>query len=109
MVLDGQVLADTTRARMLFETMLPVRYYLPAEDVVAASEPSPTRTYCAYKGEASYWSVDVAGRTVRDLAWTYQSPLPEAAEVKGYVAFFDERLDLVVDGEPRERPTTPWS
>lgn len=84
--LDGHVLAETSRPRLVFETMLPVR-----------------------KGEAAYWSVDVGGRVVEDLVWGYQDPLPDAAALKGYLSFFDERIDLVVDGTPRDRPVTPWS
>ncbi len=108
-LLDGELLARSTRARIVYETMLPERYYVPAEDVVATRELSPTQTWCAYKGKASYWSVDLAGGRVEDLVWGYQSPLPDAAQLEGYVTFFDERSDLVVDGVPRPRPVTPWS
>jgi uncharacterized protein (DUF427 family) len=107
--LDGQVLADSARPMLLFETMLPVRYYLAREDIRAALTPSDTRTYCAYKGQASYWSVTVGGQVSPDIAWTYQAPLHDAAQVSGRVAFFDERIDLVVDGERKERPITPWT
>ncbi|HEY7880625.1 MAG TPA: DUF427 domain-containing protein, partial [Streptosporangiaceae bacterium] len=69
--LDGQVLAVSSRPVLLFETMLPTRYYLPREDVSADLVPSDTHTYCAYKGRASYWSASVGGRLVPDLAWTY--------------------------------------
>jgi len=103
--LDGEVLAESSRATLLFETNLPLRSYLPRADVRAELRPSPRRTYCAYKGEASYWSVDAGGRRV-DLAWTYADPLPEAREISGLVAFFDERVDVVLDGERRERPRT---
>jgi len=107
--LDGQVLAESSRAMLLFETMLPVRSYLPREDVRAGLSPGDTRTYCAYKGQASYWSATVGGRVVPDIAWTYQEPLHEAARVRGLAAFFDERIDVIVDGDRRERPITPWS
>jgi uncharacterized protein (DUF427 family) len=107
--LDGQVLADSARPMLLFETMLPVRYYLPREDIRAALTPSDTRTYCAYKGQASYWSVTVGGEVSPDIAWTYQAPLHDAAPVSGRVAFFDERIDVVVDGKRNERPITPWT
>jgi uncharacterized protein (DUF427 family) len=107
--LDGQVLAESSRPMLLFETMLPVRYYLPREDIRAELSPSDTRTYCAYKGQAAYWSVAVGDRVVPDLAWTYQEPLHDAAQVRGLTAFFDERVDVVVDGERHERPITPWS
>jgi uncharacterized protein (DUF427 family) len=107
--LDGHVLAETFRPRLVFETLLPVRYYLPAEDVSADLRPSGTRTWCPYKGEASYWSVAVGDRVVPDLVWSYRMPLADAGELGGCLAFFDERLDVVVDGVPRERPVTPWS
>ena len=101
-----QVLADTTSPYLLFETSLPVRYYLPAEDVnTDLLAPSDRRTWCAYKGEASYWSAPGEA----DVAWTYRDPLREAAEVTDRIAFFNERVDTVVDGEPLDRPVTPWS
>ena len=107
--LDGQVLAESSRPVLLFETMLPVRYYLPREDIRAELSPSSTQTYCAYKGQASYWSATVGGRVVPDIAWSYREPLHDAAQVRGLTAFFDERVDVVVDGERHERPITPWS
>jgi len=62
-------------------------------------------TFCAYKGEASYWSLEDHD----DIAWTYHEPLREASEITRRVAFFNERVDLVVDGTPLARPITPWS
>lgn len=109
LLLDGEVLAESTRPRLVFETLLPVRYYLPPEDVQATLRPSGTRTWCPYKGAASYWSVEVAGRVVPDLVWTYEHPLPDAPELTGLRSFFDERVDVVVDGVHRPRPVTPWS
>ncbi len=108
--LDGQVLADTTRATLLFETPLPTRYYIPAEDVrTELLTPTATTTLCAYKGRASYWSVSVGDRTLTDLAWTYVDPLHDAVPVRDLVAFFTERVDLSVDGVEQKRPVTPWS
>jgi uncharacterized protein (DUF427 family) len=107
--LDGRVLADSSRPRLVFETMLATRYYLPREDVSAELRPSETRTWCPYKGGATYWSVAVGERVVPDLVWSYEKPLPDAAELEGYLSFFDERMDVVVDGVPRPRPVTPWS
>ena len=78
----------------------------PPEDVrTDLLRPSDTRTFCAYKGQASYFSFGEAA----DLAWTYPAPLREAAEVTGRIAFFNERADVVVDGARLERPITPWS
>lgn len=107
--LDGEVLAESSRPRLVFETMLPVRFYFARDDVRAELVPSQTRTTCAYKGYASYWSPVVGGREVVDLAWSYAEPLREASEVAGRVAFFDERVDVVLDGVRRERHVTPWS
>jgi uncharacterized protein (DUF427 family) len=107
--LGGHVLAESSRPTLLFETMLPTRYYLPRDDIRARLIPSSTRTYCAYKGQASYWSAAAGDRIVPDLGWTYQQPLHDAARVRGLIAFFNERLDIIVDGERPERPITPWS
>ena len=107
--LDGHVLAESSRPALLFETMLPARYYLPPDDIRAELTPSSTRTWCAYKGQASYWAATVGDRVVPDLAWTYQQPRHDAAHVRGLIAFFNERLDVIVDGERPERPNTPWS
>lgn len=109
LMLDGHILADTTRARMLFETNLPARYYLPIEDVVAPLEPSSTRSMCSYKGYATWYSAIVGDRKVEDIVWQYEHPLSDAADVQDYVAFLDERLDLVIDGEQQKRSVTPWS
>jgi uncharacterized protein (DUF427 family) len=103
---DGEVVAESTRPHLLFETQLPVRYYLPREDLRAdLLAPSDKHTFCAYKGRASYLSLASA----KDVAWFYPEPLREAAEVTGRVAFFNERIDITVDGQRLERPRSPWS
>lgn len=109
LMFEGHLLADTTRARMLFETTLPARYYLPMEDVVVPLERSATRSMCSYKGYATWYSAIVGDTKVDDIAWQYEHPLSDAADVQDYVAFLDERLDLVIDGEQQERAVTPWS
>lgn len=106
---DGELLAESSRAQLLFETMLPVRCYLPTADVRVELRPSETHTWCAYKGQASYFSPVVGGHVVDDLAWTYPAPLHDADRVQGLVAFFDEHIDMTLDGERRPRPVTPWS
>jgi uncharacterized protein (DUF427 family) len=107
---EGVTLADSSRPTLLFETSLPPRYYLPAEDVAMdLLEPTETHTLCAYKGQASYWSAHVGGTTLTDVAWSYPRPLNDAVPVAGLVAFFTERLDLTLDGRPQPRPRTPWS
>ena len=107
--LDGELLAQSSSATLLFETGLPTRFYLPRGDVLIDLRPSAKRTYCPYKGQASYWSLEVPGRAYRDLAWSYEDPLHDASPVTGLVAFFDERVDVVLDGEPRSRPRTAVS
>lgn len=103
---DGQVLGESSRACLLFESPLPVRYYLPREDVrMDLLRPSEKTSFCAYKGQASYLSLG----EVADIAWSYPEPLREAAEVTGRIAFLNEETDIAVDGEPLERPVTPWS
>ena len=104
--LNGQLLAESTRPMLLFETLLPVRFYLPREDVTVPLEPSETTTYCPYKGQASYDSVPDGPR---DVAWTYREPLHDAEPVRDRICFFDERVDVFVDGQRRDRPVTPWT
>jgi uncharacterized protein (DUF427 family) len=93
---EGRVLAESSRPLLLFETLLPVRFYLPRADVVVELEPTDTVTYCAYKGRASYFSVPDGPA---DVAWTYHRPLREAEPVTDRIAFFNERVDIIVDGE----------
>src|ERR671931_513520 len=102
----GETVAESRRAKVLFEAGLPPRWYFPREDVrMELLEDSDKQTTCAYKGFASYWSVGEED----DIAWTYLDPLQDALPVKGMVAFFNERVALEVDGEPQERPRTQWS
>lgn len=107
---DGVTLADTKAPLLLFETSLPPRLYLPPSDVdFSRLRESSRETTCAYKGRARYWSAEVDGRTHPNLAWAYENPLPDAAQITGYVAFFDEHVDVTLDGERIPRPVTPWS
>jgi uncharacterized protein (DUF427 family) len=101
--LGGEVVAETTQARLLFETQLPTRFYIPREDIRSDLLPSDRRTYCPYKGGASYWSLDAGGRRREDIAWSYEQPLPDAVAIATLVAFWDERVDVFLDGEKREQ------
>ena len=107
---NGEDVAETDRPRILFETGLPPRYYITPEDVredmLIKSEKN---TQCPYKGVASYYAVDAGGGRVEDLVWYYPEPISEAAKIKGHVCFFNEKVDLEVDGEGLERPQTQWS
>jgi uncharacterized protein (DUF427 family) len=104
--ISGVVVADSGRPTVVFETGLPTRFYLPRADVAMDRlEPTETRTICAYKGFASYWSA--AGE--RDVAWTYEEPFPDGPPIAGLVCFLNERTDMTVDGTPIARPATQWS
>jgi len=101
---EGETLAESGRPLALFESNLPVRWYLPREDVLARLEPSETTSICPYKGQASYHSVRLAdGRLLEDLVWYYPDPLPDAAPVAGLLCFYSERVDLELDGELQPR------
>jgi uncharacterized protein (DUF427 family) len=96
---NGEVVAETDRPRILFETGLPPRYYITPEDVREdVLIKSEKNTQCPYKGVASYYSVEAGGRHVEDLVWYYPEPISEAAKIKGHLSFFNEKVDLEVDG-----------
>ncbi|HEX6074280.1 MAG TPA: DUF427 domain-containing protein [Micromonosporaceae bacterium] len=101
--LDGVTLADSHQPRILFETGLPPRYYLPQADLrMNLLRPSDTLTRCPYKGTATYWHVAVGGTVHQDLVWCYRSPLPESQKIAGLAGFYDERVDLWLDGERQQ-------
>jgi uncharacterized protein (DUF427 family) len=106
----GVLVAESRRPRLLFETGLPVRYYLPKLDVrQELLVPSPTRSRCPYKGEAVYWSVRAGEEPLEDIVWSYPAPIPEAPKIENLLAFYNEKTDITVDGVVQERPATKWS
>jgi uncharacterized protein (DUF427 family) len=109
-VIDGVEVAHTQRPTLLFETGLPTRYYLPRADVrLDLLESTDSQTQCPYKGKAVYWSVR-AGETVhKDVVWSYPFPIAECPKIEKLMAFYNEKVDLYVDGQLQERPKTPWS
>ncbi len=107
--LDGVLIADSARPLVLFEYVLPARLYIPRVDVVAPLERSDSETVCAYKGSATHWSLASAGSAGVDIAWSYEVPPPELVQIAGLVCFYQERVDLVIDGVAQQRPVTPWS
>ncbi len=110
-VLGGETVAESRRARFLFETGLPTRYYVPAEDVrTELLEATDKHTRCPYKGVASYWSVRVGGELYENIVWGYPEPIPECPKIKGYLCFFNEKVDdILVGGEAVPKVETPWS
>jgi uncharacterized protein (DUF427 family) len=98
---DGVTVAESRSPRILFETGLPARYYLPLSDVrMDLLRPSDLQTSCPYKGTAGYWSVEIDGRTQENLVWIYRNPLPESQKIAGLACFYNEKVDLFVDGVP---------
>ena len=106
--LDGVTIADTGCPVLLFETGLPTRFYIDRTDVAFEHlERTATRTLCPYKGVTSgYWSVRTGETVHADLAWTYEAPLPAVAPIANLVAFYNEKVDITVDGVALARPQT---
>jgi uncharacterized protein (DUF427 family) len=110
-VLAGVTIADSRRPRLLLETGLPTRYYLPEQDIrMDLLGPTETVTRCPYKGQASYWSATIGDRVFRDIAWSYRDPLPACSPISRLLCFFNERVEAIyVDDERQAVPSTPWS
>lgn len=110
--LKGTLIASTTSSYHLYETSLPCRYYIPATSIADWSllQPSATRTQCPYKGEAEYYSILLPnGEKHDDLVWYYDRPLLECTPVTGLLCFYNEKVDIELDGQVLERPKTFWS
>jgi uncharacterized protein (DUF427 family) len=109
--LEGVLLAESASTVMVFETGLPTRYYLDRTEVnFEHLVPSDTVTACPYKGTTSgYWSVRVGDAEHPDLAWAYDFPTRELLPIAGMLAFYNEKVDIAVDGVPLERPVTPFT
>ena len=110
-VLGGETVAESRRAMFVFETGMPTRYYVSADDVrMDLLVPGDKRTSCPYKGTAGYWSARLGGETFEDVAWSYPDPLPEVAGIKGLLCYFNERVDaVIVDGAEVPKVRTKWS
>ncbi len=108
---NGTLVASTTRAKALYETALPIRWYIPRADVdFSLLVPSPTVTQCPYKGTAQHFSASIDGHLAEDVAWSYEYEIhPEGAPVQWMIAFYNERVDLEVDGAREQRPHTAYS
>jgi uncharacterized protein (DUF427 family) len=108
--IGGEVVADSHRPVVLFETGLPARYYLPAEDVdLTRFARTDAHTRCPYKGEASYWSYTGTADVPENVLWFYPEPLAAVAAIQDRLCFYNEFVDIVVDSQPQERPVTPFS
>ena len=108
--LDGVVLGETRSPVLLFETGLPTRYYLPRADVdLGLLTPTANRSHCPYKGRADeYWTVTDRPEA-RNIAWSYAEPYPAVGRISGRIAFYNELVDLTVDGVAQPRPVSIFS
>lgn len=105
--LEGQLLAETRRPRLLFETSLPVRYYIPKQDWnTKLLVPSATTSRCPYKGVAAYWSVQLGERRIEDVVWSYPLAIAECPKIENLLCPYNEKVDLWDDGvlQPRPQP-----
>ncbi len=109
--LDGVLLAESSRPVMVFETGLPTRYYVDRTDVdFSHLLTTDTVTSCPYKGMTSeYWSVRIGEDVYADLAWAYNFPTRQLMPIAGLVAFYNEKVDISLDGTPLERPATHFT
>lgn len=107
---DGVTVADANNARFLFETNLPARYYMPKTDVhFEYLTPTDHTSMCPYKGTARYWSINTTGETHENVVWGYDAPFAESQQIAGFVSFYNEKLDIYVDGVLERRPKTIFS
>jgi uncharacterized protein (DUF427 family) len=103
----GQQLAESDRAMRLDETGLPARYYIPREDVrTDLLRPAARKTTCPFKGQASYWSAQVGDELHKNLVWSYETPIPAAAQIAGLMCFYNERVELTISDQHQQDPTT---
>ncbi|KAH8691634.1 hypothetical protein BGW36DRAFT_465338 [Talaromyces proteolyticus] len=110
--IDGVEVANTTHPKLLYETGLPIRKYIPHTDVrLDLLKPDEKlKTSCPYKGDADYYVVELPnGQEKTGLAWWYKNPTAESVEIKGYIAFYDEKVDIWVDGVKEEKPVSPFT
>ena len=107
---DGVTVAETSKPTLLFETGLPTRYYVPKTHVrMDLLTPTDTESHCPYKGQAEWWSVRAGDALHADLAWSYRTTLPESQKIAGLMAFYDEKVDVYVDGVLQERPRSRFA
>jgi uncharacterized protein (DUF427 family) len=104
-VVDGVTIADSTRALRVLETAGPPVYYVPPADArMDLLRPSPHRTFCEWKGDASYHTLELGGRTIFNIAWSYREPLPGYEAIRDHVAFYAGLVDEAWVGDERATP-----
>lgn len=95
-VFNGQTIAETSRALELKEASYPPVFYIPREDAdMGALRRTAHASHCPYKGDASYYSLLVAGRESENAVWSYEEPYPAMAQIKNHLAFYPSRIDRI--------------
>ncbi len=109
--LNGVTIADSSSVLEVTESSHRPVLYFPRKDVRSdLLSPSETRTFCPFKGQASYWSASVESREVADIAWSYEAPYDEVGALAGYIAFYGDRVDrVIVDDVALERVGPGWT
>ena len=103
----GRVIADTNDALTLREADYPPVQYIPRKDVdLAQLKRTDHATYCPYKGDCTYYSVPIGGKESINAVWTYENPYPAVAQIKGYVAFYPDRVDEITEQLPTKRESS---
>jgi uncharacterized protein (DUF427 family) len=104
-ILNGVVIADTTNAKRVIETSHPPSYYIPQQDIkMEFFKATPRKTFCEYKGTASYWTLNVDGKEAVSAAWSYPSPCDGYEAIKDHVAFYPGRMDACYVDEEKVKP-----
>lgn len=106
---NGKTIAETHSAIRNVQTGIPPVYYVPRQDIRLDSlKPDDRHSHCRFKGDADYWTVQVGDRVVRNAAWSYPEPLPEASCIRDHVAFYAHAVEATVDGERVKAPGWKW-
>lgn len=104
-ILNGQKIADTTSGYRVLETSHPPVYYIPPNDVAQTLlQQAGGNSWCEFKGTAKYWTAQVDGRSIENVAWSYPAPSPAFAEIAGYLAFYASRVDECWVDDERVHP-----
>ncbi|KAJ9370668.1 hypothetical protein DTO282E5_4644 [Paecilomyces variotii] len=108
--IEGIEVANTVKARLLYETGLPTRAYIPMTDIrLDLVTPSQLTTSCPYKGDANYFDVEHPTKKIKNLLWWYKNPTLESVDIRGRVAFYNEKVDMWIDGVKQERPVSHFT
>jgi len=109
-VIGGETVAETTQARLLYETGSVTRYYIPKEDIrMDLLESTDLNTSCPYKGTCDYWNVKIKDVEFENVVWSYPHPHPEASGIENLLCFYNEKVDeILVEDKPASTSKILW-